>query len=126
MDMIDAQEAFDIVDKLLKRVFVELECESIIRKAPSTQSKITNEDVNSAIIEIGAYFSIKALNKEEGDTPIELLRLVDKIRKYFEALSSAEPKKCDGCKWEDAYGYGECYRCSRAYEDLYEVNESEL
>ena len=32
-----------------------------------------------------------------------------------------EQKTCDGCMWEDAYGYGNCPNCSRAYrEDLYQ------
>ena len=31
-----------------------------------------------------------------------------------------EQKTCEGCMWEDAYGYGSCPNCSRAYrEDLY-------
>ena len=37
-------------------------------------------------------------------------------------LPSAQPeqKTCEGCMWEDAYGYGSCPNCSRAYrEDLY-------
>lgn len=32
-----------------------------------------------------------------------------------------EQKTCAGCMWEDAYGYGNCPNCSRAYrEDLYQ------
>ena len=32
-----------------------------------------------------------------------------------------EQKTCEGCMWEDAYGYGNCPNCSRAYrEDLYQ------
>ncbi len=44
---------------------------------------------------------------------------------YVEQLPSAQPDTCDGCMWEDAFGYGECYRCKRAFSDMYEVKEDE-
>ena len=34
-------------------------------------------------------------------------------------MPSAQPDTCDGCMWEDAFGYGECYRCKRAFSDMY-------
>lgn len=51
---------------------------------------------------------------------------------YFDAavnalslLPSAQPDTCDGCMWEDAFGYGECYRCKRAFSDMYMVKKGE-
>ena len=41
------------------------------------------------------------------------------------ALPSAQPESCDGCKWEYAFGYGECHRCKRNFYDMYEVREDE-
>ena len=38
-------------------------------------------------------------------------------------LPSAQPNWCDGCKWEYAFGYGECHRCKRNYNDMYEVED---
>ena len=35
-------------------------------------------------------------------------------------LPSAQPESCEGCKWENAFGYGECGRCRRRLEDMYE------
>ncbi len=40
-------------------------------------------------------------------------------------IPSAQPDTCDGCMWEDAFGYGECYRCKRAFSDMYEVKDEE-
>ena len=38
-------------------------------------------------------------------------------------LPSAEPDSCEGCEWEDAFGYGECHHCKRNFDDMYEVKE---
>ena len=40
-------------------------------------------------------------------------------------LPSAQPDTCYGCICEDAFGYGECYRCKRAFSDMYEVKDEE-
>ena len=40
-------------------------------------------------------------------------------------LPSAQPEPCDGCRWEDAFGYGECHHCKRRLEDMYEREEGE-
>lgn len=40
-------------------------------------------------------------------------------------VPSAQPDTCDGCMWEDAFGYGECYRCKRAFSDMYMVKDEE-
>lgn len=36
-------------------------------------------------------------------------------------LPSAQSDSCNGCKWEYAFGYGECDHCKRSYNDMYEV-----
>ena len=46
-------------------------------------------------------------------------------RNIIEDLPSAQTDTCDGCMWEDAFGYGECYRCKRAFNDRYEVKNEE-
>ena len=38
-------------------------------------------------------------------------------------LPSAQPNWCDGCKWEYAFEYGECHRCKRNFNDMYEVKD---
>ena len=46
------------------------------------------------------------------------------IINYVENMTTVEPqpKTCDGCMWEDAYGYGSCHMCSRNYrEDCYQT-----
>ena len=40
-------------------------------------------------------------------------------------LPSAQPNWCDGCKWEYAFGYGECHHCKRNFNDMYEVKDEE-
>lgn len=40
-------------------------------------------------------------------------------------LPPAQPETCDGCKWEDAFGYGECHHCKRRFDDMYERKEGE-
>lgn len=39
--------------------------------------------------------------------------------RMLSSLPSAQ-QNCDGCKWSDAIGYGECHHCKRAYDDMYE------
>lgn len=48
--------------------------------------------------------------------------LWEKLNDALDNAPAIEPeqKTCEGCMWEDAYGYGSCPNCSRAYrEDLY-------
>lgn len=46
----------------------------------------------------------------------EIFKVIDK-----QPTIEPEQKTCKGCMWEDAYGYGNCPNCSRAYrEDLYQ------
>lgn len=47
----------------------------------------------------------------------------DACRK-IDALPSAQSDICDGCEWEEAFGYGECYRCKRAFSDMYIVKNN--
>lgn len=35
-------------------------------------------------------------------------------------LLSVYSESCKGCKWEYAYGYGECYHCQRNFNDMYD------
>ena len=46
----------------------------------------------------------------------------DLVVAAFLDLPSAQ-QNCDGCKWSDAIGYGECHHCKRAFEDMYEKGE---
>lgn len=41
----------------------------------------------------------------------------------LENLPSEQPNWCDGCKWEYAFGYGECHHCKRNFNDMYEVKD---
>ena len=43
----------------------------------------------------------------------------------IEELPSAQTDSCNGCKWEYAFGYGECHHCKRRYDDMYEVKDDE-
>ena len=52
---------------------------------------------------------------EDGFTRADAMNII-------KSLPSAQKTSCNGCKWDDAFGYGECVRCSRAYEDRYEVD----
>ena len=49
------------------------------------------------------------------------INVMDKIRE----LPSAKSDSCNGCKWENAFGYGECHHCKRRYDDMYEVKDDE-
>lgn len=40
-------------------------------------------------------------------------------------LPSAQPESCDGCKWEYAFGYGECHHCKRSFNDMYKRGEQD-
>lgn len=42
--------------------------------------------------------------------------------KKLRSFPTVEPERmtCDGCKWEYAFGYGECHHCKRNFDDLYE------
>ena len=42
----------------------------------------------------------------------------------IEELATAD-MSCDGCKWEGAYGYGDCSHCMRGYDDMWEAKENE-
>lgn len=59
-------------------------------------------------------------------------RIIDSPRSKSQMLTvlkctpSVQPDSCEGCKWEDGYGYyGECSRCKRAHDDMYEQKEGE-
>lgn len=40
------------------------------------------------------------------------------MSKAADALT-AQSESCDGCKWSDAFGHGDCYHCKRRFCDLY-------
>lgn len=47
------------------------------------------------------------------------------VQEVINGLPSAQPESCEGCIWEEAFGYGECYRCKRAFNDMYMVKDEE-
>ena len=55
----------------------------------------------------------------EFDTQEDENRFVHLIRD----IAPSAQQNCDGCKWSDAIGYGECHHCKRAFEDMYEKGE---
>ena len=57
-----------------------------------------------------------------GGNPKDEIR---EIKRELEKLPSAQSDTCDGCVWEEAFGYGECYRCKRAFSDMYVVKNEE-
>lgn len=44
----------------------------------------------------------------------------------FQEMPSAQSEKetCKDCKWEYAFGYGECYHCKRSFEDMWEEKDN--
>ena len=55
-----------------------------------------------------------------GGNPKDEIR---EIKQELEKLPSAQPESCEGCKWEEAFGYGDCYHCKRAFSDWYVKDE---
>ena len=47
----------------------------------------------------------------------------DDFVSVLKSVPTAQIDSCDGCKWEDAFGYGECHHCKRCFNDMYEVDE---
>lgn len=68
--------------------------------------------------------AIEVLAEMQGrcTTQAELIQN-SKIWQQIKDLPSAQPDTCDGCVWEYTFGYGKCYRCKRAYNDMYEVKD---
>ena len=46
------------------------------------------------------------------------------MSKAADALT-AQSESCDGCKWSDAFGHGDCYHCKRRFTDLYTARTNE-
>lgn len=48
------------------------------------------------------------------------------LQKCIETLPTAQPERetCKDCKWEDAFGYGECHHCKRRFEDMWEEKDN--
>lgn len=42
-----------------------------------------------------------------------------------EKMEKLQPESCDGCKWEYAFGFGECHHCKRSFNDMYERGEQD-
>ena len=47
----------------------------------------------------------------------------------YEAISDMpaaqlEKETCKDCKWEYAFGYGECHHCRRHFNDMWEMNDN--
>jgi len=69
------------------------------------------------------YFMINTNWHDEDGYPIDDSDEKRKLLEdYFNGVPSAQ-QNCDGCKWSDAIGYGECHHCKRAFEDMYEKGE---
>lgn len=62
---------------------------------------------------------VHGANSEEDQPWFKSQDVYDALKKVL----SAQPDLCEGCRWEFAFGYGECGRCKRSYDDMYEVNE---
>ena len=43
----------------------------------------------------------------------------DALRDALSRVPSIQAELCDGCQWENAFGYGECYHCKRKMDDMY-------
>ena len=52
---------------------------------------------------------------------IDALDCINGTEEVLRSLPSAQSDSCNGCKWENAFGYGECHHCKRRYDDMYEV-----
>lgn len=48
-----------------------------------------------------------------------------RCEKNLNELPPAQPESCDGCKWEYAFGYGECHHCKRSFNDMYKRGEQD-
>ena len=48
-------------------------------------------------------------------------------KEYIKQMPSAQLEKetCKDCKWEYAFGYGECHHCKRRFEDMWEAKDNE-
>ena len=93
-------------------------CLNAIRHLPSAQLAITNEEIRFALKQLGAYFSIKIRDKQDGNVPVELLQHVEEIQEYVGNLSSAEPERKHG-KWIDNNGLYQCYACKHIWSELW-------
>lgn len=49
----------------------------------------------------------------------------DALRDALSRVRPIQTESCDGCMWENAFGYGECHRCRRRFEDMYERRTDE-
>lgn len=68
--------------------------------------------------------AIDAVNKNRDSVFHDSVHYEDAVYDISK-LPSAQRDSCDGCMWEEAFGYGECYRCKRAFNDMYEVKNEE-
>ena len=55
------------------------------------------------------------------------LGLIESYIADMKDLPFAQPEKetCKDCKWEYAFGYGECHHCRRHFDDMWEMNDNE-
>ena len=80
------------------------------------------DDVINRKDAIGAILSVEPIAElSDGDAVIR----VSAANYVLGNLPSAQSDSCNGCKWEYAFGYGECHHCKRRYDDMYEVKDDE-
>ena len=53
-------------------------------------------------------------------------RIMQILGERIKPLPSVQPDKenCKDCKWEYAFGYGECHHCRRHFNDMWEMNDN--
>lgn len=94
-------------------------CETVLRTLPDLPSaqpeRLTDDDFETIRIHLNAYKE-KLCNQQRWEEAKEYQRIIDR----FMTFASAQTESCKGCKWEDAFGYGECDRCKRRRADMYE------
>ena len=71
------------------------EAYAVIQEMPSAEPEITNEEIRFSLKQLRVYLAIKIRNGKEGGVPVELLKRVEEIQKYFENVSSAQPDVTD-------------------------------
>ena len=106
-----------------------------IQALPSAQQNLQQTCNNLAIDAISRQATIEAMEgvdwyhiNENGQLTHgansredEPLYKAEDVYKVLNDMPSAQSDSCNGCKWENAFGYGECDHCKRSYNDMYEV-----
>ena len=144
MDLIERQAAIDAIScdiTVTGRQNAELVAATIgtfadrIKALPSIQTDLQPTCNNLATDAISRQATIEAMEgvdwyhiNENGQLTHgansmkdEPLYKAEDVYKVLNDMPSAQSDSCNGCKWENAFGYGECDHCKRSYNDMYEV-----